>query len=159
MEQASYLPHKIKTVWRISTFLTFIVTTGIFIAAFFIGSYSDWQWMIYLSYAIMAYGIIVLLVGLALIPYRYNFFKYQLTEDAIQIQKGFIFRKLVSVPIARVQDVRIAQGPILRSQKLQLVTITTASTNHDIDGLEPDIAEQLRTQIMQRAMKEAENDL
>ncbi|GAY72186.1 PH domain-containing protein [Lentilactobacillus kosonis] len=159
MDQASHLPNKIKTVWKVSAFLTFIVTAGIFIAAFFIGSYSNWNWLIYASYAVLALGVVMLIVRLALIPYRYTFFKYLLTDDAVQIQSGFIFRKLISVPIARVQDVKISQGPVLRSQKLQSVNITTASTDHDIDGLEPDTAEQLRIQIMQRAMKEVENDL
>ncbi|WP_415562909.1 PH domain-containing protein [Lentilactobacillus hilgardii] len=68
-------------------------------------------------------------------------------------------KKLVSIPIARVQDVTLSAGPILQSQKLQTVQITTASTSHKIDGLEPQTAEQLRRQIMQLAVEVKENDV
>ncbi|AQW20917.1 hypothetical protein PL11_002785 [Lentilactobacillus curieae] len=159
MNQAIQLPVKIKTVWKFSALMTFLSTIVIFGVAFTIGLATEWRWLVYLSYVALGLGLILSIGEFALISYRYAFFRYQLTEDAVQIQKGFIFRERVSVPIARVQDVKIEQGPILRSQNLQSVTVTTASTNHAIDGLEPEVAEQLREQIMEKAMEAVENDV
>lgn len=94
-----------------------------------------------------------------MVSYRYAFWRYNLTADAVELQSGYIFKKLVSIPIARVQDVTLSAGPILQSQKLQTVQITTASTSHKIDGMEPQTAEQLRRQIMQLAVEVKENDV
>ncbi len=104
-------------------------------------------------------AVIDLIVELTLVPYRYSFWLYTLTDNAVELRSGFIFRKLISIPIARVQDVTLSAGPILQFQKLQEIRITTASTSHKIDGVEPAVGEQLRKQIMKLAVEVGENDV
>lgn len=86
-------------------------------------------------------------------PYRYRFLRYNITPTAVFLQKGFFFRKNEAIPIARIQNVTLEQGPLLRWQQLQQVNIETASTAHVIDGVTASVANQLRTQILKLAQE------
>ncbi|EEI71968.1 PH domain-containing protein [Lentilactobacillus hilgardii] len=159
MTEGTHLPEKIKNVWRISAFINFAVLLIIAIGCYIAFIFFNWQWLFWPGIGFGAIAIIDLIFELILVSYRYAFWRYNLTADAVELQSGYIFKKLVSIPIARVQDVTLSAGPILQSQKLQTVQITTASTSHKIDGLEPQTAEQLRRQIMQLAVEVKENDV
>lgn len=153
------LPSKIKTVWRFSAllnFATWAITAGCCAAAVVI---FNWHWLFWVAVGLGILAFFGLVVELILVPYRYAFWRYHLTDDAVELQSGYIFKKLVSIPIARVQDVTLSAGLILQSQKLQRVEITTASTSHRIDGLTPAVADQLRQQILQLAVEVKENDV
>ncbi|TPR24970.1 hypothetical protein DY102_00665 [Apilactobacillus timberlakei] len=104
----------------------------------------------------LGYGIFELICELTLIPYRYAFNKYKISEEYVEIQKGFFFRKLSSIPIARVQNVNLNQGPLLRIQKLNSVYIDTAGDNHKIEAVTHQEAQLIRKQVMDLAM-EAKN--
>lgn len=159
MTESNHLPQKIKTVWRISAFINVTILAAIAIGGFIVYKFTNWNWLPYGIFAFAALAIIDLIVELTLVPYRYSFWLYTLTDDAVELRSGFIFRKLVSIPIARVQDVTLAAGSILQSQKLQEVRITTASTSHKIDGLEPEVGDQLRNQIMKMAVEVNDHDV
>ena len=50
-----------------------------------------------------------------------------LTDDAILIRTGFIWRRLMVVPLARVQSLRLSQGPLQRMLDLVGLTAHTVS--------------------------------
>lgn len=137
LTQSNHLPTKIKTVWRISAYITFTVLALIAIACLIVFKFTNWHWLVYATIVFAVLAVIDVIIELLLVPYRYSFWRYTLSDDAVELQSGFIFRKLVSIPIARVQDVTLAAGPILQSQKLQEVWITTASTSHKLMGWPP----------------------
>ncbi len=159
MNNGTQLPKRIKRVWRLSAILVTIVLL-LLAAAGFVGTHLfNWPLLFWTSIGFVGIAIVYLIVELAIIPYRYAFWRYTLTADAVELQSGYIFKKLVSIPIARVQDVTLSAGPLLQSQKLQEVAVTTAATTHKIDGLEPDVANQLRHQIMQLALEVKDQDV
>lgn len=62
------------------------------------------------------------------------------------------------IPIARVQNVTLKQGPVLKWKSLQKVIIVTAAGSEDISGLRIQDADELKELIM-RLAKEARNDI
>ncbi|GAF38081.1 PH domain-containing protein [Lentilactobacillus farraginis] len=159
MTEGTHLPSKIKRVWQVSAFINFAIWLAIGIGCYLGLKFLHWEWLFWPGIGFGAIAIIDLIFELILVPYRYAFWRYRLTDDAVELQSGYIFKKMVSIPIARVQDVTLSAGPVLQSQKLQKVDVTTASTSHKIDGLEPQVAEQLRKQIMRLAVEVKENDV
>ncbi|MCH4164189.1 MAG: PH domain-containing protein [Lentilactobacillus diolivorans] len=159
MTESNQLPPQIKTVWRLSALFTFLILAIVGIGCYFLATTNNWQWLSYPSLVLIGIAIIYFIIELILVPYRYAFWRYTLTDDAVELRSGYIFRHLVSIPIARVQDVTLEAGPVLQSQKLQKVRVTTASTSHTIDGLEPEVGEHLRKQIMQMAVEVNDHDV
>lgn len=161
IKQTKKLPETIKTIWRLKELIAIVV------AAIIAGGLFWWQrsttgvlslWLFWIAVSILGLTVLSSGVVLLLIPYRWNFWTYYLDERQIALHHGYFFRKQVIVPIARVQNVTLKQGPLLRLKSLQKVVIQTAAGSHEIDGLEMTQAEALKDQIMALA-QEAKNDL
>ncbi len=75
-----------------------------------------------------------LLLGLVLIfaynwpAARYRHLFYRVETDSLQIRRGVLWRKVVRVPITRVQHTDVSQGPVQRRYDLATLTIHTAGT-------------------------------
>ena len=52
---------------------------------------------------------------------------FAVTPDAVLLRSGFVWRRLVVVPWARVQSIRVSQGPIYRMLDLVSVLVHTVS--------------------------------
>ncbi|WP_461214609.1 PH domain-containing protein [Lacticaseibacillus sp. GG6-2] len=149
------LPPQIKRVWRMRAVIDgaiwLVIAIGLAVANHF------WHWPLWL--AGIAVGAAVVHAGchFVLIPYRYNFWRYQITATAVYLRSGFIFRKSTAIPITRIQNVTLEAGPLLQWQHLQAVQVQTASDKHEIAGVTLDVAAELRDKIMQLA-KEARDD-
>ncbi|MFD1456585.1 PH domain-containing protein [Levilactobacillus lanxiensis] len=153
--QTHQLPPRIKRIWGFSalgSLLALLVLDGLIWLA-----YKFWDWPLWLVIFFLILTVIEPTIETGLIPYRYRFTRYQITDLAVEMQAGFIFQKRVAIPIARVQNVTLNAGPLLQWQKLTKVSIATAATSHDIEGLELPEAERLREQIM-RLAQEARHD-
>ncbi|MCK8627967.1 PH domain-containing protein [Fructobacillus cardui] len=88
------------------------------------------------------------IVGILLVRYRYAFYHFMVNETDVEIKKGFLFRTHTAIPIARVQNVDLDQGPILRLFKLQQVHILTGGSGHEIEALTEVEAEQFKDRVM-----------
>ena len=90
----------------------------------------------------------------------YRFWGYELSEDAIKIEKGVIWKKYISIPYGRVQNVDIYRGVFARLLGLSDLQIQTAGysgyrrhgmgTEGRLPGLDPQIAEQLREELVKK---------
>lgn len=52
---------------------------------------------------------------------------YSTSDDAVLLRKGFVWRQLTVVPAARIQSIRVEQGPIKRALRLSEITIHTVT--------------------------------
>jgi len=97
-------------------------------------------------------GGLQVLVGL-----RYRFWRYALAGNALILEHGVWTRRRSMTPYFRVQNVDVSQGPLERWLGLKQLTIRTASafTDATIPGLDAAAAEELRTQILERAGRDA----
>jgi len=94
----------------------------------------------------------------------YRFWGYELTENVIKIEKGIIFKKYISIPYDRIQNVDIYRGFLARILGLSDLQIQTAgysggtsgilggvmSSEGRLPGLHPQVAEQLREELTQK---------
>ena len=147
------LDPKIKSVWRISAiiwcvllFLAIELPLIILSSGFF---YSPLQTLAVICGIVIA-AIFVLTV-IVLPPIRYVRWRYQLTDDYLEIAKGIIWRNRYIIPFIRVQNTDTKQGPILRAFGLASVTVATAAGEHAIAGLAIPVAEELRDRAAELA--------
>ena len=147
---SNQLDPRVKAVWRINDAL-WITVIGLFAAACvspfaFILDF----WPVFAVVAIcMVVAYIVWLVVLP--PIRYMRWRYEVSDDYLDIAKGIIWRKRYTIPFIRVQNTDTRQGPILRAFGLASVTVSTAAKEHVIPGLQFDAAEQLRDRAAELA--------
>ncbi|MCD6114881.1 PH domain-containing protein [bacterium] len=86
----------------------------------------------------------------------YQNWKYELTENAVKIERGVIWKKYVSIPYNRIQNVDIYRGILTRILGLSDLQIQTAGysgqvlTEGRIPGLEPYLAEKLREELIKK---------
>lgn len=150
---ANQLSPKIKVVWRINDaiWLT-VVFLCCFIPFAIAAAVEPEPWIFITLAAIAAAYVIGLIVWLVVLPpIRFVRWRYELSEDYLDIAKGIVWRKRYIIPFIRVQNTDTRQGPILRAFGLASVTVATAAGEHEIPGLAADVAEQLRDKAAELA--------
>lgn len=161
MDKVKKLPAEIKTLWRfkaiVELVLMLLVAVGIFIWRHFAPQNMQ-KGLLTTGMIVLAIAILLFIFELALVAYRWNFWTYFIDDRQVELHHGFFFRKQIVIPIARVQNVTLKQGPILKWKNLQKVIIVTAAGSEDIAGLRNQDADELKELIMKLA-KEARNDI
>lgn len=151
------LPGKIRLVW--------VLSAGISLLGGLIGAGILWlvaigsDWLRWIGPAALGIVIVVSVVQALVVPYRYHFSGYRITDTAVEIGSGWWVRKQVAIPIARVQNVTLEAGPLMQMNHLEQVVIATAADSHDIEGVTPEVARSLRDAIMARALEVRDNEL
>lgn len=161
MNQIEKLPREIKFIWRLTAYIDFLililVTIGIFIWKNLAPTGMK-QPLVLVFIILLVISFITLTIELALVNYHWNFWTYLIDERRVELHHGYFFRKQTIIPIARVQNVTLKQGPLLRLKNLQKIEIVTAAGSSNIDGLTSPQADSLKELIMKLA-QEAQNDL
>ena len=150
------LDPRVKSVWRINDAL-WITVIALCVAAIVVplGILSDTNGMGFGAIMLAVFGICLvaayILWLVILPPIRYARWRYEVSDDYLDIAKGIVWRKRYTIPFIRVQNTDTRQGPILRAFKLASVTVSTAAKEHEIPGLDFETAEQLRDRAAELA--------
>lgn len=81
-----------------------------------------------LRFAALASTVFVAATHLIVMPqWRYRVHRWEVTNDAVYTQSGWLSQERRIAPISRVQTVDIARGPLEQLFHLANVTVTTAS--------------------------------
>lgn len=150
---ANQLDPKIKNVWRINDaiWLT-VVFLCCFVPFAIAAAVEPTGWVLVVLGALaLAYAIALAVWLIVLPPIRFVRWRYELSDDYLDIARGIIWRKRFIIPFIRVQNTDTRQGPILRAFGLTSVTIETAAGAHEIPGLATDRAEELRDKAAELA--------
>ncbi len=108
----------------------------------------NWFWVIVPAYIIFCFIWAKL---------TYRFYRYELTDAGFRKELGVIYKKYVTIPYDRIQNVDIYRGIWARLLGLSDLNIQTAGisgamgTEGRLPGLSREIAEQLRDELIQRA--------
>lgn len=118
------------------------------------------------------FGLWLVLFGLYIIfcyvwaKLTYKYWKYELTEDAFRKESGVIWKKYVSIPYERIQNIDINRGVLARILGLSDLQIQTAGSSAisygrgglagvgaegRLPGLGKDTAEKLRDELIKRS--------
>ncbi len=82
--------------------------------------------------------------------FRYRRYRYILTEEEVQVKKGYIFLSHIIVPISRLHKITVEAGPIDRMFGLASVEVTTAGGDVTIKFLEREKAEMIAERLKKR---------
>ena len=161
MDKVKKLPKDIKMIWRfnalIDCVILLIITLAIFIGKIFAPKGMQ-TFLLVIGSIFLVLTIVIPLIEILLINYHWNYWTYYIDEQQVELHHGFFFRKQIVIPIARIQNVTLKQGPILRLKNLQKVIVETAAGASEISGIKNDEADGLKELIM-RLAREARNDL
>lgn len=90
----------------------------------------------------------------------YRSWRYQLAKDVLRIEKGVIWKKFISIPYARIQNVDVYRGLVARILGLSDLHVQTAgysgygrhglATEGRLPGLALQTAEELREHLVQK---------
>lgn len=110
-----------------------------------------WDIVFYGLWIVCAYC----LLGLILYPpIEYRQWGYYIDEEKVVIRHGLFFIRQTMIPVIRIQNITVSQGPINRHLGLYKVEIALASGSHEIVGLDQEtadtISESLRTKLYRR---------
>lgn len=109
-----------------------------------------WQIAISLTLTIAAGGFLAWLSHRwPEISYRHTF--YRVDPQGIEIRRGVIWRRAISVPKSRVQHTDVSQGPLQRKYGLGTLVIYTAGTEHakvELSGLSHAQAMRIRDHLL-----------
>ena len=105
---------------------------------------------------------VIVLTAWIVAKLTYKYYKYELQEDVIRIEHGIIWKRYSSIPYDRIQNVDILRGLLARIVGLSDLQIQTAGgasvasnygsfTEGRLPALSPQVAEQLRDEILRRA--------
>lgn len=103
--------------------------------------------------------IVVTILASLTLPYplallSYQNYRYQLQDDQIVIERGIIWKRHVSIPYSRVQNLDIIRGPIARWLGLADIQIQTAGISGALlvegrlPAISPQEAENVRNEIL-----------
>lgn len=146
------LDTKSKKCMRITALILFFIMTIILISIrFIVKNNISIHYLKFIDLPIIA-CVILLLFNLFFVPnLRYKRYRYIITDDKIEIIEGAIFIEKTIIPIERIHQISVKQGPINRIYGLSKVTVSTAGSNADINFLnlnEADkISENLKNKI------------
>ncbi|WP_108671735.1 PH domain-containing protein [Peribacillus acanthi] len=133
-------------VWRLSGFLYSLIGIAFAIGLTALTIFMDWpNWIIGVYWLLAILDSIFLAVILPSL--RWKWWRYEVREGEIDIQKGIFVVKKTLFPMNRVQHVDTKQGPIYRKYGLSTVIISTAATIHEIPAIESHEADELRRKI------------
>lgn len=90
-------------------------------------------------------------IGLAVYPLiEYRQWKYMISDERIEIVHGIFFIKRDVIPVVRIQNITVKQGPIYRWYGLYTVEIALASGTFEITGLRDETAEDISRSIREK---------
>lgn len=143
-----------------------------FIILFILGVFILQEAVKYIGIAGLLFILIAILLGVGLAIatgffwaiLTYKNYKYEVAEDALKIERGVIWKKYVSIPYERIQNVDIYRGLLARLLRLSDLQIQTAGYSASytgygmfggrsegrLPGLDPQKAEQLRDELIRR---------
>jgi len=148
------LDPRVKNVWRINdaTWITILFLCVLIPMLIMRGrpAFQNTADMI-LVVTLVCYAVLLFVWLIVLPPIRYVRWRYQVSEEYLDIAKGIIWRNRIVIPFIRVQNTDTRQGPILRAFGLASVTVSTAAGEHEIPGLDVQAAEKLRDRAAELA--------
>lgn len=94
----------------------------------------------------------------------YHYYRYELTDLGFKKEHGIIWKKYVTIPYDRIQNVDIYRGIIARLLNLSDLQIQTAGgivagsygafSEGSLPGLSKEVAEQLRDELISRSRRQ-----
>ncbi|MEN6349797.1 MAG: PH domain-containing protein [Syntrophomonas sp.] len=107
-----------------------------------------WHWPAWITFVLLSLTFTYAIYSILFQPnIRWRTWRYEVSEQEIDVLHGVFVKTRTLIPMVRVQHVDTEQGPLLRRFGLSSVTVSTAAGSHEIPALADDVAARLRDQI------------
>lgn len=137
----------IRTVWRVKLAIVWgLITLGLGVYEI-LQFFSDAPGSIPTGTRTMAALIVAVTIVVIIPSLRYRFWRYELREDELYLQRGILNRVNTIVPLRRIQHLDVSQDVLEREFELgKLIVHTAGSRSSDVvvPGLHISEAEHLR---------------
>ncbi|TCP69052.1 PH domain-containing protein [Baia soyae] len=119
------------------------------IAGFFFCDY--WNWPLWIPAVVLGLSILCWILDFFwLNRFRWTYFRYDVDERDVVIQKGALFRSSIYVPMIRIQHVDIKTGPIISKYGLAEFRVHTGGSGvFEVAYIPIEEAERLCEQVRQ----------
>ena len=132
-------------IWMIGRVITSIIIFAIYILINHLLIVPKFYHIFMVRYLMNILGFVIALISVLdsfVLPFlEYQQWKYGIFEDKIELIKGIIVKKKMIIPISRIQNLKIEQGPIQRIYKIASINIITAGGCHVIPAVPVEEAE------------------
>ena len=116
--------------------------------AYLVAVHLMWDQPAWYGWLAVAFILLYTLWEAVIVPrLKLRFWRYEISEEEIDIQHGVFIIRRTLIPMIRVQHVDTEHGPIMRLLGLATLRISTAATNHRIPALSRERAAELRGEI------------
>ncbi|WP_368490137.1 PH domain-containing protein [Clostridium sp. BJN0013] len=136
----------IKT-WIISKAITSIIIIAIYTLVMQLFLIPKFGHILLVKYIVYILALIIISISIADTFIgsflEYEQWRYAIFEDKVELIKGIIIREKTIIPISRIQNLKIKQGPIQRIYKITSVNIITAGGHYEIPALPLEKAEKI----------------
>ena len=138
---AQLVSPRARTLWAVQGVMLTVVLVVAGIATLVLADPPRW-WVI-LGIVVVAAVFVTDAIVMPLLRYRIH--RWEVTDDAVYTQRGFLTVEQRIAPISRVQTVDTERGALSRLFGLSTVTVTTASAKGElrIEGLDRRDAERI----------------
>ena len=148
------LDRRIGLVWAGQAVLAAAFVAGVgTIVGWFVAAVPEW--------AGVAAGLVLAVVGGVLAALRYRYWRYEVRDDALYLERGVFTRVRTVVPYVRVQHVDASRGPLERLIGLATTVVYTAGSRGadvTVPGLTPDRADDLQDRLKRLAIRSEGDD-
>lgn len=142
-----HLDPRARTMWYVDGAIQFVFWTAIIVAAGWalIRFTPITDWWVYL--AVGAIVVVSLIESIVTPAWRYRFWRYEIRDDEVDLQHGWVVQKRQVIPMSRIQHVDTRRGPLQRRFGLASVVFFTAAGSMEIPALSQDVAASVRDRI------------
>lgn len=143
------LDPRVRTLWQTAALLAtsplVLLLLGLGVTALVAGTPG-----VGVALVVAALGVVGLAVGVPVV--RHRRWSWALTDEGLELAHGVLVRTESAIPIFRVQQVEVRQGPLERAFGLVSLQITTASAGSDgtLPGIDARSADGIRRLILGR---------
>lgn len=127
----------------VSSIIALIIIAAVFVS---VGVYVSDDYP-FVSWGMYALTVILAVYLLASPEVMYRRYRYRIDEDKLEVRKGVIFITHEMVPIERIHQVDVKEGPINRIFGLANLEITTAGGIVTVEFLKTDVAESIASKL------------
>ncbi len=117
------LSNKVKLVW----FIKGVIITAVLLLFFGTPFILVLRPLYFTLGVVIAAGFILLLISVWIIMF-YNRYTYLINDDGVEIRRGILWKKDVTIPYNRIQNIDIDRGPIEQLVGIYKMNIFTAGT-------------------------------
>jgi uncharacterized protein len=146
-----HLDPRARTMWYVADAIqaaTWVVMIGA--VAWVLIRFTDLRewWVLLAAAALIASNVAGAAIGPA---WRYRYWRYEIRDDEVDLQHGFVVKTRQLVPMSRIQHVDTRRGPLQQRFGLSSVVFFTAAGSMEIPALSQEVAAGVRNRIAELA--------